>query len=105
MTCVKCGNPLLSGGKFCPHCGTAAPVVSADPLINQTLGAFRVLKPLAAGAMGQVYVGEQINLGRTVCIKTLKPELLGDANAMARFEREAKAVSALKHPNIAQVID
>ncbi|MBK7857946.1 MAG: protein kinase [Archangiaceae bacterium] len=105
MTCTKCGKPLLSGGKFCAHCGAPAPEVSSDPLINQTLGAYRVLKPLAAGAMGQVYLGEQTNLGRTVCIKTLKPELLGDANATARFEREARAVSGLKHPNIAQVID
>ncbi len=105
MTCPKCGKPLLSGGKFCPYCGALVPQASSDPLINQTLGAYRVIKALAAGAMGQVYIGEQTNLGRQVCIKTLKPELLGDQNAVARFEREAKAVSALKHPNIAQVID
>src|SRR5262245_42516456 len=105
MTCPKCGKELLGGGKFCPHCGAAAPEVHSDPLVNQTLGAYRVLKPLAAGAMGQVYIGEQTNLGRAVCIKTLKPELLGDQTAVARFEREARAVSALKHPNITQVID
>ncbi len=105
MTCAKCRKELLAGGKFCPHCGAPAPVVETDPLLNQTLGAYRVVKALAAGAMGQVYVGEQTNLGRAVCIKTLKPELLGDQTAVARFEREARAVSALKHPNITQVID
>lgn len=103
--CASCGGQLV-GGKFCPHCGApvkAAP--SADPLVGQELGAYRVLQPLAEGGMGKIYVGEQTSLGRKVCIKTLRPGDLGDQKVIARFEREARAVSALRHPNVAQVYD
>ncbi|MEW5742107.1 MAG: protein kinase [Myxococcota bacterium] len=105
QACAACGGQLV-GGKFCPHCG--APVQSAptaDPLVGAELGAYRVLKPLAEGGMGKIYIGEQTSLGRKVCIKTLRPDDLGDQKVIARFEREARAVSALRHPNVAQVYD
>ncbi len=89
--CASCGGQLV-GGKFCPHCGApvkAAP--SADPLVGQELGAYRVLQPLAEGGMGKIYVGEQTSLGRKVCIKTLRPGDLGDQKVIARLREDADA--------------
>lgn len=104
-TCGACGGQL-AGGRFCPHCGAPVPQAAPqDPLVGQELGAYRVLKPLAEGGMGKIYVGEQTSLGRKVCIKTLRPDNAGDPRVIARFEREARAVSALRHPNVAQVYD
>lgn len=106
QACAACGGQLV-GGKFCPHCGAPVPQAAAavDPLVGQELGPYRVLKPLAEGGMGKIYVGEQTSLGRKVCIKTLRPDDAGDQKVIARFEREARAVSALRHPNVAQVYD
>jgi hypothetical protein len=65
------------------------------------LGQYRVLSSLGAGGMGEVYRARDSRLGREVAIKVL-PETLGsDSERLARFEREAKALAALNHPNIA----
>lgn len=105
-SCASCGKALVAGGKFCPYCGAPAQQgPEGDPLLGRTIGNYRVISPLAAGAMGKIYVAEQTTLGRKVCVKVLQSQLSGDPTLLKRFEREAKAVSALRHPNIAQVID
>jgi TolB-like protein/Flp pilus assembly protein TadD len=69
------------------------------------LGPYEILAPLGAGGMGQVYRARDPRLGREVAIKVL-PELVArDLDALARFEREAKAVAALSHPNILSIFD
>jgi eukaryotic-like serine/threonine-protein kinase len=69
------------------------------------LGPYEILAPLGAGGMGEVYRARDNKLDREVAIKVLPQSLAGDTDALARFEREAKAVAALSHPNILAIHD
>jgi eukaryotic-like serine/threonine-protein kinase len=69
------------------------------------LGPYKILGPLGAGGMGEVYRAQDARLGRDVALKVLPPRFAEDADHLARFEREAKAVGALAHPNIVVVHD
>ena len=69
------------------------------------LGPYEVVAPLGAGGMGEVYRARDAKLDRFVAIKVLPPHLGADPVAMARFDREAKAVAALSHPNILSIFD
>lgn len=64
------------------------------------LGAYEVVAPLGAGAMGEVYRARDTRLGREVALKVLPPEMAADVKRRARFEREARAVASLNHPHI-----
>ncbi|HEU5251243.1 MAG TPA: protein kinase, partial [Thermoanaerobaculia bacterium] len=64
------------------------------------LGPYEIVAPLGAGGMGEVYRARDTRLERTVAIKVLSSRLAADPEALARFEREARAVAALSHPNI-----
>src|SRR6266545_4803728 len=69
------------------------------------LGPYEIVSPLGAGGMGEVYRARDTKLDREVAIKVLPEKLAQDAAALARFEREAKAVAALSHPNILGIYD
>ncbi|MGH9316918.1 MAG: serine/threonine-protein kinase, partial [Thermoanaerobaculia bacterium] len=69
------------------------------------LGPYEVLAPIGAGGMGEVWKARDTRLGREVAIKVLPPELSHDRERLARFEQEARAASALNHPNIVTVHD
>ncbi len=69
------------------------------------LGHYEILSPLGAGGMGEVYRARDSRLDREVAVKVLPERLAGDPTALARFEREAKAVAALSHPNILAIHD
>jgi serine/threonine protein kinase/TolB-like protein/Flp pilus assembly protein TadD len=69
------------------------------------LGYYRLSHMLGAGGMGEVYLAEDTRLNRKVALKTLRPELTSDDIGLKRFEREARAVSALNHPNILTVYE
>ena len=69
------------------------------------LGPYEILSPLGAGGMGEVYRARDTRLERDVAVKVLPENLIADADALARFEREAKAVAALSHPNILAIHD
>ena len=69
------------------------------------LGAYEVLTPLGTGGMGEVYRARDTRLDRDVAVKVLPQTVAGDPDALARFEREAKAVAALSHPNILAIFD
>ena len=74
-------------------------------LEGQTLGKYRVLEPLGRGGMARVYRAYHPRLDRYVAIKVMRPDLVEDGEFLARFQREARAVAALRHPNIIQVYD
>ncbi len=69
------------------------------------LGPYRVVAPLGAGGMGEVYLARDRRLDRTVALKILPGDLARDPERMQRFEREARAASALNHPNVATIHD
>src|SRR5512145_1568371 len=69
------------------------------------LGPYEIIAPLGAGGMGEVYRARDTRLGREVAIKVLPQHLSANAEVRARFEREAKTVSSLNHPNICTLFD
>lgn len=66
---------------------------------------YLVLRRVGKGGMGVVYLAQQTNLNRDVCIKVLNPALIDDESAVVRFEREARGLSRLQHPNIVTIFD
>jgi serine/threonine protein kinase len=77
--------------------------VSVTP--GTRLGPYEITAPLGAGGMGEVFRARDTRLARDVAVKVLPARLAADAEALARFEREAKAVAALSHPNILSIFD
>jgi serine/threonine protein kinase len=74
-------------------------------LVGRTLSHYQVLSLLGAGGMGEVYLARDPRLDRTVALKILPGDLAADPERMARFAREARAASALNHPNVATIYD
>jgi eukaryotic-like serine/threonine-protein kinase len=73
--------------------------------VGRRLGPYEILAPIGAGGMGEVYRARDVRLNRDVAIKVLPEHLAKDPEALARFQREAKAVAALAHPNILVLYD
>jgi len=113
--CPKCGRRLeyesaVDEKIVCPTCqvllsvpGKVRPSDKVDPLLGQTLGEFEIVATIGHGGMGAVYKGRQAALNRFVAIKVLPEHLTSDAAFIERFHREARAVAAVRHPNIIEV--
>jgi tRNA A-37 threonylcarbamoyl transferase component Bud32 len=113
-SCIHCGTANHGDARFCGVCGRAmaatepssANLGEAPVMIGREIaGRYRILAKLGEGGMGAVFRAEQISLKRTVAVKLLRPEVLGNQMLLRRFNVEAEAVAKLNHPNTVNIYD
>lgn len=128
VRCPDCGSSLDDPSRACPHCGAASPVARTaegllsslrplaepehqlqGPILDELKEALEprilLLKPLAKGGMGLVYLARDPALKRLVVVKVLAPGLAMNDRARARFKREAESAAAVAHPNVVGIFE
>ena len=107
-TCPKCGAKFTANERLCPHDGTVLEPDQPSELkhIGKVLDSkYRLDSYLSRGGMGAVYRATHVMLGRPVAVKLINPDLVTSPDIVRRFQREARAVTHLNHPNIVEVYD
>lgn len=119
LACPVCGHSFIATtsarAQTCPQCHTTFDHASGrfatlegnggDPLIGRNLRGCVIDRKLGEGGMGSVYHARQLSLDRSVAIKVLPPDLARNRNFIQRFEREAKSLAKINHPNILHIYD
>ena len=105
--CPTCGTEYPLSERFCPRDGTALRATAAGSDLMGTVVAdrYHIIKKLGEGGMGTVYLAEHVKMGRKSALKVMNPGTNQDADAIARFNREAANASRLNHPNICAIYD
>jgi len=117
MKCPKCQSDNTDTARFCSNCATALTQAGQPPALTKTLespayvfsegsvvaGKYRITEEIGRGGMGVVYQAEDTKLARKVAIKVLPEVFTADPERLARFEREARVLASLNHPNIASI--
>ena len=105
--CPTCGTEYPLSERFCPRDGTALRAAAAGSDLMGTVVAdrYHIIKKLGEGGMGTVYLAEHVKMGRKSALKVMNPGTNQDADAIARFNREASNASRLNHPNICAIYD
>lgn len=103
--CPRCRSTYASASEFCGIDGERLVEQAVDALIGERIDRYEFVERLGAGAVGVVYRARHTQLGRDFAIKVLYGEYGADKQLVARFRREAQAVSQMNHPNIIGVVD
>jgi serine/threonine protein kinase len=105
--CPQCGERFEPELRFCPRDGAAlrAHARPADLVGLVIAERYHILGKLGEGGMGLVYLAEHVRMGRRCAVKVMHPGLMHDADAVARFNREAANASRINHPNVAAIYD
>ena len=107
-TCSRCRRPLLKDARFCTYCGNVAAALEWDrrlPVILQNAlgGDYEVVAELGRGGFAIVYSVKELPTGEFLAVKVMRPNLVAETSAAARFKREIAIASGLSHPNILPV--
>lgn len=100
-TCPTCGSALQRADDTCPHCSTQALPAAASSF--PAIPGYRILRRLGEGGMGQVFLAEDVQLGRRVAIKLISERVSSDAAMSSRFLREARLLATIEHPHVVRV--
>ncbi len=105
--CLQCGSEYDGSTLFCPRDGSALKLVDpGSAMIGQVVAdRFLVHKELGKGGMGQVFLAEQVRIGRRCALKVIREGLVSDPDSVLRFNREASNAASISHPNVVQVYD
>ena len=107
--CPACNARYDEGGAFCSRDGTPLvkdPQAGQTSLVGQILAdRYRVVRLIGEGGMGQVYEAQHVNINRRFALKLLRPEIVSNAEAVARFRQEAWSASSIGHDNIIEIED
>ena len=105
--CPLCATEYPDGTRFCPNDGQTLRASSpAADLVGQVVAdRYHIVRKLGEGGMGQVYLAEHVKMGRQSAIKVMNPAMVHDADAVARFNREASNASRISHPNVCAIYD